>query len=193
MKLNELRPLPGSFHKSKRLGRGAGSGKGKTAGRGVKGYKARSGAKLNGFEGGQTPIHMRLPKRGFSNARFRTRAAIVNTGRLQKAVDDKKINPAEAVTAAILAGAGLVRRVKTPVRILGQGQITAALNIEASYASASARKMIEAAGGTVVIPEKPIAKEAAKETPEKAPKKAVEKEAAKKPAAKKASPAKTEK
>lgn len=151
MKLNQLAPARGSAHKSKRLGRGLGSGKGKTAGRGTKGYKARSGASLGGFEGGQTPIHMRLPKRGFSNARFRKKFAIINLGRLQQAVDDKKLDPSQPITREVLLASGLLRRASTPVRLLGKGTLKTALTLEAAAASAEAKKAFEAAGGKLKL------------------------------------------
>jgi len=149
MNLNELRDNPGSRLKFKRLGRGIGSGKGKTSGRGVKGQKAREGVSLNGFEGGQLPIYRRLPKRGFKNI-FRKEYAPVNLGALAGAIDAGRIDAAQPITEAVLADAGLVRGSKVVgVRLLADGEISRAVNITVSGASAAAIAAVEAAGGTV--------------------------------------------
>lgn len=149
MNLNELRDNPGSRLKFKRLGRGIGSGKGKTSGRGVKGQKAREGVSLNGFEGGQLPIYRRLPKRGFKNI-FRKEYAPVNLGALAGAIDAGRIDAAQPITEAVLADAGLVRGSKVVgVRLLADGEISRAVNITVSGASAAAKAAVEAAGGTV--------------------------------------------
>ena len=150
LKLNELRDNPGARPKFKRLGRGIGSGKGKTSGKGVKGQKAREGVALNGFEGGQLPIYRRLPKRGFKNI-FRTEFAAVNVGTISKAIEAGKLNADEPVTEQSLRAAGLVRGGKAAlgVRLLANGEISRALNIIVSGASASAVAAVEAAGGTV--------------------------------------------
>ena len=149
MKLNELRDNPGSRLKSKRLGRGIGSGKGKTSGKGVKGQKAREGVALNGFEGGQLPIYRRLPKRGFTNL-FRKEYAPVNLGALSKAIEAGRIDGGQPITEEMLWNAGLARRGKVAgVRLLGLGEIGRPVTITVSGASASAVAAVEAAGGTV--------------------------------------------
>ena len=196
MRLNELRDNPGATRAKKRVGRGIGSGKGKTAGRGHKGQKSRSGVAIKGFEGGQMPIHRRLPKRGFNNL-FAKDYNEVNIGRLQAAVDKKTLDPKKPVTVEALREAGLIRRVKDGVRLLGQGELKTKLNIEVTGASAGAVKSVEKAGGSVTIVALP--KRAPKPKPAEAkekPKAAAEKPAksdGKKPAAAKAkSPAKTQ-
>jgi len=148
MKLNELRDNPGARPKSKRLGRGIGSGKGKTSGKGVKGQKARAGVSLNGFEGGQMPIYRRLPKRGFNNI-FRKEYAPVNLGVLEAAIVAGRIDAGAPITEATLAAAGLVRGRLDGVRLLGSGELTRAITITVSGASASARAAVEKAGGTI--------------------------------------------
>jgi large subunit ribosomal protein L15 len=149
MNLNELRDNPGSRLKSKRLGRGIGSGKGKTSGKGVKGQKAREGVALNGFEGGQLPIYRRLPKRGFNNI-FRKEYAPVNIGALAKAIESGRIDGSQPITEATMIAAGLVRGGKVAgVRLLAMGEIGRAVTITVSGASATAIAAIEAAGGSV--------------------------------------------
>jgi large subunit ribosomal protein L15 len=150
LKLNALRDNAGARPKSKRLGRGIGSGKGKTSGKGVKGQKAREGVALNGFEGGQLPIYRRLPKRGFHNL-FRTDFAPVNLGSLSKAIESGKLKADEPVTEASLRQAGLVRggKLAKGVRLLAKGEITRPLDITVTGASAAAIAAIEAAGGKV--------------------------------------------
>jgi len=148
MNLNELRDNPGARLKSKRLGRGIGSGKGKTSGKGVKGQKAREGVALNGFEGGQLPIYRRLPKRGFTNL-FRKAYAPVNLGALDKAIADGKIDAGQPITEAMLIRAGLAREGLHGVRLLGEGSISRAVTITVSGASATAKAAVEAAGGSV--------------------------------------------
>ncbi len=149
MKLNELRDNPGSRLKSKRLGRGIGSGKGKTSGKGVKGQKAREGVSLNGFEGGQLPIYRRLPKRGFKNI-FRKEYAPVNLGALETAMESGKLDAGQPITEESLKAAGLVRGSKVAgVRLLAKGEVTRALTITVSGASATAIAAIEKAGGSV--------------------------------------------
>jgi large subunit ribosomal protein L15 len=145
-KLNEIRDNEGSSKNRMRVGRGPGSGKGKTGGRGVKGQKARSGVALAGFEGGQMPLHMRLPKRGFNNI-FRKDFAEVNLWRIAQAIEAKKLDPKKPIDAAALVAAGVVRRVKDGVRLLGSGELTTKVELSVHSASASARKAIEAAGG----------------------------------------------
>ena len=149
MKLNELRDNPGSRHKSKRLGRGIGSGKGKTSGKGVKGQKARTGVALNGFEGGQMPIYRRLPKRGFKNI-FRKEYAPLNLGTLEAAIATGRIDAGQPITEDSLRAAGLVgRRRVAGVRLLAKGEINRALTITVSGASAAAIEAVKKAGGTV--------------------------------------------
>ena len=149
MKLNELRDNAGSRLKSKRLGRGIGSGKGKTSGKGVKGQKAREGVALNGFEGGQLPIYRRLPKRGFTNI-FRKEYAPVNLGALTKAIESGRIDAASPITEETLRIAGLVRGGKVAgVRLLANGEMTRAITITVSGASAAAIAAVEQAGGSV--------------------------------------------
>jgi large subunit ribosomal protein L15 len=149
MKLNEIRDNPGARLKSKRLGRGIGSGKGKTSGKGVKGQKAREGVSLNGFEGGQLPIYRRLPKRGFTNVN-RKEYAPLNLGVLAEAIEAGKLDASQPITEAILAAAGVVRVNKVDgVRLLAKGSISKAITIEVSGASAAAVAAIEQAGGKV--------------------------------------------
>ncbi len=150
MNLSELRDRPGARKVRRRVGRGIGSGKGKTAGRGVKGQKARSGVAIKGFEGGQMPLHRRLPKRGFKNP-FRKRLNAVNLGRIQQAIDAGRLDPAATVDAEALVEAGVLRRVKDGVRLLGAGQINAKVAFAVAHASASARAAVEQAGGSVTI------------------------------------------
>jgi large subunit ribosomal protein L15 len=149
MKLNEIRDNPGSRLKSKRLGRGIGSGKGKTSGKGVKGQKAREGVALNGFEGGQLPIYRRLPKRGFHNVN-RKEYAPLNLGSLEAAFESGKLDAAQPITEAVLRDAGLVRLGKVDgVRLLAKGSLSRAINIEVSGASVAAISAVESAGGSV--------------------------------------------
>jgi large subunit ribosomal protein L15 len=152
MKLNELRDNPGARQPRKRLGRGIGSGLGKTSGKGHKGAKARtSNPKPRYFEGGQMPIYRRLPKGGFTNI-FKPTYALVNLGALQQAVDAGKLAADATVDAGALIKAGLVRRVRDGVRLLGRGELKAALTLEVSGASKSAIAAVEEAGGKVVLP-----------------------------------------
>ena len=150
MRLNELRDNPGAKKARMRVGRGLGSGKGRTAGRGHKGQKSRSGVAIKGFEGGQMPIHRRLPKRGFKNI-FRKNYAVVNLGRLQQAVDAKKIDPKKPVTIEALVAAGVVGRVRDGVRLLAKGELKTKVNVEVTGASAAAIAAVEKAGGTVKV------------------------------------------
>ncbi len=150
MRLNELTDRPGATKAKKRLGRGPGSGLGKTSGRGVKGQKARSGVAIKGFEGGQMPLHRRLPKRGFSNI-FAKKYNELNLGRIQEAVDSGRLDGKKPITVEALKEAGLIRRAKDGVRLLGQGEIKGKLAFEVTGASASAIKAVEAKGGTVTL------------------------------------------
>jgi large subunit ribosomal protein L15 len=151
MKLNEIRDNSGAHYRFKRIGRGIGSGKGKTSGRGGKGQTARTGVALNGFEGGQTPLHRRLPKRGFTNAPFRKEFHEVNLGRLQQAVESGRLKAGAAVDGEALVAAGLLRRVRHGIRLLAKGEIKAALTITVAGASKAAIAAVEKAGGTVTI------------------------------------------
>jgi large subunit ribosomal protein L15 len=150
MRLNELKDQDGATTAKKRLGRGIGSGLGKTSGRGVKGQKARSGVAIKGFEGGQMPLHRRLPKRGFNNI-FARKYNEINLGRIQAAVDAGKLDAKKPVTIEALREAGLIRRAKDGVRLLGHGEIKSKLAFEVTGASASAVKAVEAAGGSVTL------------------------------------------
>ncbi|MGD9738308.1 MAG: 50S ribosomal protein L15 [Bauldia sp.] len=148
MKLNELNDVPGATKTRKRVGRGIGSGKGKTAGRGGKGQTARTGVAIKGFEGGQMPLHRRLPKRGFTNI-FRKDFNEVGLNRIQAAIDAGKLDASQPVTADALRAAGVIRRVKDGVRILGNGEVTAALAFEVAGTTKPAAAAIEKAGGSV--------------------------------------------
>jgi large subunit ribosomal protein L15 len=150
MKLSDIADNAGSRKKRMRVGRGIGSGKGKTAGRGGKGQTARSGVRIKGFEGGQMPLHRRLPKRGFNNI-FRIEFAEINLDRVQDAIDAKLIDVKETINAESLVKAGVLRRAKGGVRLLGRGEIKAKLNIEVHGASKTAIAAVEKAGGTVKI------------------------------------------
>ncbi|HWD11894.1 50S ribosomal protein L15 [Pseudochrobactrum sp. sp1633] len=152
MKLNDLRENPGATKARKRVGRGIGSGSGKTGGRGVKGQKSRSGVAINGFEGGQMPIYRRLPKRGFNNI-FAKKFNVVSVGRIQEAVDAGKLDAKASVTAETLIAAGIIRRALDGFRVVSDGEITAKLVIEAAGASKVAIEKIEKAGGSVKLPE----------------------------------------
>lgn len=147
-KLNEIRDNEGSTKNRMRVGRGPGSGKGKTSGRGVKGQKSRTGVSLLGFEGGQMPLYMRMPKRGFNNP-FALKFAEVNLWRLQDAVDAGKLDPKAPIDAAVLVKAGVIRRPLDGVRLLGEGELKAKLNLTVYSATATAAKAVEAAGGSL--------------------------------------------
>jgi len=150
MKLNELKDNTGARKGRMRVGRGIGSGKGKTAGRGQKGAKARSGVAINGFEGGQMPLHMRLPKRGFNNI-FAKDYAIVNLGAIQKVIDEGKLDAKGTVDHAALKAAGLARGGKDGVRLLAKGELTAKLNFSVAGASKGAIEAVEKSGGKVEV------------------------------------------
>ncbi len=150
MKLNQLRDNAGATVSRKRVGRGIGSGKGKTAGRGVKGQKSRSGVAIKGFEGGQMPLYRRLPKRGFTNI-FAKKYNVVSVGRLQAAVDAKRIDAGKPIDVAALVAAGVVRRPKDGVRVLSDGDLSAKLTLEVAGASKTAIEKVEKAGGTVKV------------------------------------------
>jgi large subunit ribosomal protein L15 len=151
MKLNDLRDNAGARKGRMRVGRGIGSGKGKTAGRGQKGAKARSGVSVNGFEGGQMPLHMRIPKRGFNNI-FAKDFAEVNLGMIQKAIDNGKLDAKAVIDHAALKAAGLARGGKDGVRLLAKGEITAKLKFAVAGASKGALAAVEKTGGSVELP-----------------------------------------
>lgn len=148
MKLNQIANNPGAHKRKAKLGRGSSSGLGKTSGRGVKGAKARTGNQVHGFEGGQMPLHMRMPKRGFRNI-FANDFSVVNLNRIQKAIDDKRLKAGEKITEEVLRKVGLAHKSKDGVRLLGKGAITAKIDIEVAGASASAKEAVEKAGGSV--------------------------------------------
>jgi large subunit ribosomal protein L15 len=150
MKLNEIRDNPGAHYRAKRLGRGIGSGKGKTSGRGGKGQTARTGVALNGFEGGQTPLHRRLPKRGFTHEPFRKELYIVNLGRIQQALDAGKLSADATVDGKALVAAGVLHKVGDGVKLLGKGELKSPLTIEVLNASKSAIEAVEKLGGKVI-------------------------------------------
>lgn len=150
MKLNEISDNEGAHRRRMRVGRGIGSGKGKTCGRGVKGQKSRSGVAIDGYEGGQMPIHMRLPKRGFNKPNQLTFAE-VNLGRVQKAIDDGKLDTGATVTEEALVKSGVVRRLKDGVRLLGKGELKAKAQFEVTGASKGAIEAVKSAGGDVAI------------------------------------------
>ncbi|WP_106755175.1 50S ribosomal protein L15 [Pannonibacter carbonis] len=150
MNLNDLRDNPGSTKNRTRVGRGIGSGKGKTGGRGVKGQKSRSGVAIKGFEGGQMPLHRRLPKRGFTNI-FAKDFNIVSLARIQQAIDDGKLDANAVVTVEALKAAGVLKRLRDGVRLLADGELKAAVSFEIAGASKSAIEAVEKAGGKVVV------------------------------------------
>lgn len=150
MRLNELRDNPGSHRPRKRVGRGIGSGTGKTSGKGQKGQKSRSGVSLLGFEGGQMPLYRRLPKRGFTNI-FRKEFLVINLGDLQKAVDAGKLDAKKPVNADALRAAGMIKKRKAAIRLLAKGELTAKLTVEVDGASKAAVEGVEKAGGKLVI------------------------------------------
>ena len=148
MKLNQIANNPGAHKHKTKVGRGSSSGLGKTSGRGVKGAKARTGNQVHGFEGGQMPLHMRMPKRGFRNI-FALDFSEVNLERIQKAIDDKRLAAGEKITEEALRKAGLAHKSRDGIRLLGKGAITAKIEVEVAGASASARAAVEKAGGSV--------------------------------------------
>ena len=150
MRLNEIRDNDGATKNAKRVGRGIGSGRGKTSGSGHKGQKARSGVSIKGFEGGQMPIHRRLPKRGFNNI-FRKAYVEVNVGRIQSAVDAGKLDIAKPIDAAALVSAGVISKAKDGVRVLGKGALNAKINLHVAGASKAAAEIVEKAGGSVTV------------------------------------------
>ena len=158
-KLNELAPRAGSTKNRMRVGRGPGSGKGKTAGRGVKGQKSRTGVSIAGFEGGQMPLHMRMPKRGFNNP-FAKQFAEVNLWRIEQAIAAGKLDAGQPIDAAALLKAGVLRRAKDGVKLLGKGELTSKINLTVYAATAGARAAVEKAGGTLTTTKPEAAPEA---------------------------------
>ncbi|KRS11404.1 50S ribosomal protein L15 [Roseovarius atlanticus] len=150
MKLHELRDNDGATKRKKRVGRGPGSGMGKTAGRGIKGQKSRSGVAINGYEGGQMPLYQRLPKRGF-NKPNRKKFAVVNLGLIQKFVDAKKIDAGQTITEDTLVESGLVRRKLDGIRVLAKGEVSSKLTLNVTGASKSAVEAVEKAGGSLNV------------------------------------------
>jgi len=153
MRLNEIRDNEGAHKSRKRVGRGIGSGTGKTSAKGQKGQKSRSGVSLLGFEGGQMPLYRRLPKRGFNNP-FAKDFAELTTGKLQKAVDSGKLDAGNSIDGAALLAAGVVRKSKDGVRLINRGELTAKLKLDVAHASKGAIEVVEKAGGSVTIAEK---------------------------------------
>jgi large subunit ribosomal protein L15 len=153
MKLNEIRDNKEAVKNRKRIGRGIGSGTGKTSGQGHKGQKARSGVAIKGFEGGQMPIHRRLPKRGFTNI-FRTTYTEINISKIEGLIKDKKIDPANIINAEQLFKVGLIKKMDEKIKLLGKGELISKINIEVSASSVSAKAYVEKKGGTVLISNK---------------------------------------
>jgi large subunit ribosomal protein L15 len=160
MKLNELADNEGATKKRMRVGRGVGSGKGKTAGRGVKGQSSRGGVAINGFEGGQMPVHMRMPKRGFNKPNAKE-YAWVNLSRIAKAIESGALDPKATIDEAVLVSSGVVRRSRDGIRLLAKGTVETALTIVVTGASAPAIAAVAAAGGSVTVTAKPKVKETA--------------------------------
>ena len=150
MKLNELRDNDGATKARMRIGRGPGSGKGKTGGRGIKGQKSRSGVAIKGYEGGQMPLYQRLPKRGF-NMRNRKKFAVVNLGLIQKFIDAKKLDAKKDITEDVLLETGIIRRKLDGVRVLAKGEVTSKLKLSVTGASKSAIEAVEKAGGSLSV------------------------------------------
>ena len=156
-KLNELKNNEGAKQNRTRVGRGIGSGKGKTCGVGQKGQKSRSGVAINGFEGGQMPIYMRMPKSGFNNKKFATHYAELTTGKLQKAIDAKKIDAKKAIDEDALVAAGVVSRKKDGIKLLTKGELKTKVELKISKATKTAAEAVEKAGGKLEIIEKTVA------------------------------------
>ncbi len=157
MKLNELKPQEGSTKDRMRVGRGIGSGKGKTSGSGQKGQKSRSGVAINGFEGGQMPLYMRMPKSGFNNTKFTTNYAELTTGKLQHAIDTKKLDAKKPIDEATLLAAGVISKKCDGVKLLSKGDLKAKVDLKISAATKPALAAVEKAGGKIEILEKTVA------------------------------------
>jgi large subunit ribosomal protein L15 len=151
MKLNQLSDNAGARHNRQRIGRGIGSGSGKTSGHGHKGQKSRSGVSIKGFEGGQMPLHRRLPKRGFNNFMFAKRYVPVNLGRIQQAIDGGRLDAGQPVDQAALIAAGIVKNPRDGVRLLAKGELKAKINVTVAGASKAARDAVEKAGGSLTV------------------------------------------
>ncbi len=151
MKLNELQPKEGSNKSRTRVGRGIGSGKGKTSGHGQKGQKSRSGVAIKGFEGGQMPLDRRLPKMGFRNTAFATNLVEINVGKIQEAIDSKKLDVKKTIDEDALVSSGIIRRKRDGVKILGEGELKTKANFSVTKVSKSAQEAIEKAGGKVEL------------------------------------------
>ena len=160
MKLNDLRDNPGARKARMVVGRGIGSGKGKTSGRGVKGQKARTGVSIRGFEGGQMPLHRRIPKRGFNNI-FAKEYSVLNLNRLQQAIEAGKLDAKQPITSEIIMAAGIIPRARDGVRILGNGELKAKVELNVAGASKSAIAAIEKAGGKITVTAKKKQEQAA--------------------------------
>ena len=152
MKLNEISDNQNAVKNRKRIGRGIGSGTGKTSGQGHKGQKARSGVAIKGFEGGQMPIHRRLPKRGFKNI-FRVESAEINLGKIESLISEKKIDPKELINADVLLKNGIIKKINQKIKLLGKGLLKTKIDIEVTASSGSAKTAVEKTGGTVKIVE----------------------------------------
>ncbi|MBS0538107.1 MAG: 50S ribosomal protein L15 [Proteobacteria bacterium] len=159
MKLNEIADNAGARKGRMRVGRGIGSGKGKTSGRGVKGQKSRTGVAIKGFEGGQMPLYRRIPKRGFRPPHQKS-YQVINLGTLQKAIDDKKLDAGKTIDQAAMLAAGLFKNAADGVRLLGKGEIKSKVELKVAGASASAIAAVEKAGGKIELPPKPVAEAA---------------------------------
>jgi large subunit ribosomal protein L15 len=159
MRLNEIADNPGARKRRMRVGRGIGSGKGKTSGRGVKGQKSRTGVAIKGFEGGQMPLYRRIPKRGFQPP-HRKAWQVVNLGTLQKAIDENRLDAAKPIDAAAMQAAGLFKNALDGVRLLGKGELKTKIEVKVAGASASAIAAVEKAGGKVELPPRPEAEAA---------------------------------
>lgn len=157
MKLNELKPNKGANKSRTRVGRGIGTGKGKTSGSGQKGQKSRSGVAVNGFEGGQMPIYQRMPKLGFSNVKFRTNLAEINVGKIQAAIDAKQLDGKTTIDEDTLVAAGVIQRKLDGVKVLGQGELKAKVELKVTKASKTAQAAVEKAGGKIEFIEKIVA------------------------------------
>ena len=178
MRLNELADNPGARPARKRVGRGIGSGTGKTAGRGHKGQKSRSGVALKGFEGGQMPLHRRLPKRGFKNI-FAKRFVALNLDRVQGAIDAKKLDAKKPIDAGALVAAGVIKNARDGVRLLARGELTSKINITVAGASKTAQEAVEKAGGSITLAAARAAAPAGEEPDDKAADKTAAKPAGK--------------
>jgi large subunit ribosomal protein L15 len=157
MKLNKLAPKEGSTKKRIRVGRGIGSGKGKTSGVGVKGQKARSGVAIKGFEGGQMPLYRRMPKSGFSNADFKTKLSELTLGKLQEAIDSKKIDTKKQIDEAALVAGGVISAKRDGVKLLASGELKTKVDLKITKASKSAQAAVEKAGGKIEFIERVVA------------------------------------